>query len=59
MTGTTATTNNSDYIKLRTSPEFKAEIEAFASEREISISALTRLALAEFMSKDKEKKEDK
>lgn len=34
-------------IKLRVSPEFKKEVEEFAEGCEVSVSALTRMALAE------------
>lgn len=50
------TNNNSDYIKLRASQDFKTEVEEFASSREISVSALTRIALVEYMKKDQPKR---
>lgn len=38
-------------IKLRVSDDFKENVESFASTREISVSALTRIALAEYIEK--------
>lgn len=36
-------------IKLKVSKEFKEEVRAFAQESEVSISALARLALQDFI----------
>lgn len=37
------------FLRVRISPELKAEIEAAAKRREISASALTRLALRAYI----------
>jgi predicted HicB family RNase H-like nuclease len=36
-------------IKLRIAPEFKAEIEAAARDRHVSVSALVRLAMVDYL----------
>jgi predicted transcriptional regulator len=45
-------------IKLRVSPEFKKEVEEFAEGCEVSVSALTRMALAEKVRKQGSQPED-
>lgn len=45
-------------IKLRVSPEFKKEVEEFAEGCEVSVSALTRMALAEKVRKQDPQSED-
>lgn len=36
-------------MRLRVAPEFKAEVEAVAKSKQLSVSALARLALAEYV----------
>lgn len=42
-------TSTNSAIKLRLPAEFKAEIESTAAAMHISVSAMTRLALAEYI----------
>lgn len=49
MSDDSTESNSGKDIKLRLPAEFKAEIEAAAKSMHISVSAMTRLALAEYI----------
>ena len=54
MAETSTTNADAPFLRVRISPELKREIEQAAKRREISASALTRLALRAYIEDRKE-----